>query len=131
MVADARLASSLAGRDFDDASVSAAIASFARSESVPSESGGASHEVKRQGNGTWTCGCKGFGTHGACRHVAIAELRHRAKVLGSKWLMSSSIERLNEYDRDALRAELDETAAIRAKLAPASGPWVENLNGKR
>ena len=131
VVADARLASSLAGRDFDSAAVAAAIASFARSESVPSESGGPNYEVKRRDDGAWSCGCKGFSVHGSCRHVAIAELRHRAKVLGSKWLMASAVERLNEYDKEALRAELNETAAIRANLAPAAGPWVENVNGKR
>ena len=131
VVADAKLACHLAGRPLDGESVAAAIASFSLAESVPSESGGAAHKVERGESGLWTCGCKGFGAHGACRHVAIAELRHRAKVLGSSWLMSSAIERLNEYDNAALKAELDETAAIRAKVAPTNGSWVENANGKR
>ena len=125
---DAKLAAMLAGKPIDSASLEDIAFTFLRETDVPSENGAGVHHVKRDGAGAWLCGCKGFAAHKACRHCDIAELAHRADVLGDKWMMSQAA--LPTLKSEELKALLAETAELRAKLVSGAGPWVWNGGGK-
>lgn len=120
--ADAKLAVALEGGALEPAVIGAALNAIAalNRQTVPSENGASAHTVTRQADGVWVCGCQGYTTHKKCRHCAIAELTHRATVLGDKYAMAGHLDALAEYDLKALAAELETTD----KLRPASaGPW--------
>ena len=121
VVADAKLTATLSGRPLEPTVLKSIEATFQRSVIVASSDGDGEHEVKRGADGAWHCGCKGFAFYKACRHAAIAELHHRLIVLGHKWMMAP--ETIDEMDRKAARAAIEETADIRAKLSSGAGPW--------
>lgn len=125
---DAKLAAHLASRPFDSDILSGIAGTFIRDTVVPSENGASSHAVERTESGSWTCGCQGFGAHKSCRHCAVAELTHRADVLGDKWMMS--VATFPALKSDELKALLTETAEMRAALAPNAGPWAWNGSAK-
>ena len=125
---DAKLAAMLAGRPIDSASLEEVAFTFLRQTDVPSESGPGSHRVERDAAGAWSCGCKGYATHKGCRHCDIAELAHRADVLGDRWMMSQAA--LPGLKSEELKALLAETAELRVKLVSGAGPWAWNGGGK-
>lgn len=125
---DAKLAASLSGAGLEVATLKRIADGFARQQTVPSENGASAHVVTREPDGSWSCGCQGYTTHRVCRHCAVAELNHRATVLGDRWMMS--VETLPALKSDDLKAMLVETADIRAKLAASSGPWAWNGGAK-
>lgn len=122
VIADAKLAATLSNRPLEPMVLKSIAATFKRSVIVASSDGDGEHEVRRDADGGWRCGCKGFAVYKACRHAAIAELHHRLVVLGHKWMMAP--ETIDEMDRKAARAAIEETADIRAKLSSGAGPWV-------
>ena len=128
---DAKLAVTLEGGELTPGAINAALNAIAslNRQTVPSENGASAHTVTRQADGGWVCGCQGYTTHKKCRHCAIAELTHRATVLGDKYVMSSHIDALSghgplaDYDNKALGAELETTDRLRTQFAPNAGPW--------
>lgn len=126
--ADAKLAVLLEGGPLEPAAVNAALNAIAslNRQTVPSENGASAHTVTRQADGGWVCGCQGYVTHKKCRHCAVAELVHRATVLGDKYHLSGHIDvlapvgGLGSYDLKALAAELETTDKLRPSSA---GPW--------
>lgn len=121
VVADAKLAATLSNRPLEPTVLKSIASTFQRQVTVASSEGDGEHVVNRDADGTWRCGCKGFSFYKACRHTAIAELHHRLIVLGHKWMMAP--ETIDEMDRKAARAAIEETADIRAKLSSGAGPW--------
>lgn len=119
---DAKLAVLLEGGPLEPGAINAALNAIAslNRQTVPSENGASSHVVTRKDDGEWVCGCQVYPRHRKCRHTAIAELAHRATVLGDKYAMAGHLDALNAYDLPALAAELKTTDKLRPQSA---GPW--------